>query len=380
MPNKVKLSPVDIEKKDIDAVSSALKSGWLAHGNFNKKFEDQFIKLHKVKKAITLNSCTAALDLALRSHNFPKNSEVILPSFTWTSTANVVCLNNLKPVFVDINYDDFQINPNLVEKSISKKTVAVIGVHFSGLMCDVIRLKKICDKYKLIFIEDSAECIGVSRDGFFPGQKGIGCFSFYPTKNITTCEGGILTFNDNKRKIHEKAKALSAHGILKHTIERSSGKKEFWHREATYPGFNYRMPNPLAALGLSQIRRIKDMLSRRKKIAKVYDDFLNNYSFIHLPSYCSSKGRSSYQMYTFHLQKGKKNKIIKSLNENGIEASSHFDPPLHKQKAYLNHYKSPFPLIITEKVSKNIVSLPMSSSMNIKDAYRVTKELKKIFG
>tara|TARA_A100001015_G_scaffold314672_1_gene424645 strand:+ start:2546 stop:3688 length:1143 start_codon:yes stop_codon:yes gene_type:complete len=379
MVNKVRLSPVDISSQDLKAVTNALKSGWLAHGNFNRKFEIAFEKFHNVKKAITLNSCTAALDLSLRAYNFPKNSEVIVPSFTWTSTANVVCLNGLKPVFVDICYEDFQINPVLVEKAINKKTVAVIGVHFSGFMCDIISLEKICKKNNIVFIEDSAECIGVTRDGFYPGQKGIGCFSFYPTKNITTAEGGILTFNNKDEKIHNIAKALSSHGIIKHAIERSSNKKEFWYREASFPGFNYRMPNPLAALGLSQLKRVNKMLLKRGKIAKIYNKFLSKYPFVHIPSYKKSKGISSYQMYTFHLKRGKKSDVIKRLNKKGIEASSHFDPPLHKQKAYKNNFRSPFSLSVTEKVSKNIISLPISSAMKIENAYYVVKELKDIF-
>lgn len=377
MKKKIKLSPVDINTNDIRSVSTALKSGWLAHGEYNNKFEVAFQKLHRIKKAITLNSCTAALDLAIRANDFPKNSEVILPSFTWTSTANVICLNGLKPVFIDINYSDFQINPNLVEKAINKKTVAVIGVHFSGLMCDVVKLKKICNKYNLLFIEDSAECIGVQRDGFYPGQKGIGCFSFYPTKNLTTCEGGMLTFNNDNVKLYEKAKALSSHGIVKSTFDRVNMKKEFWHREASYPGFNYRMPNPLAALGLSQFNRLEIMINHRKKIAQIYDNFLNKYSFIHLPKYEKSRGESSYQMYTFCLRKGNKSKIIKKLNEYGIEASSHFDPPLHLQKAYEGKFKSPFKLENTIEVSKNIISLPMSSAIKVKEAHYVTKILKR---
>ena len=186
---KVDLSPVDLDDNDIKAVLETLKTGWLAHGDQNKLFEKEFEDYLGVRKALTLNSCTSALDLALRCFNFPPGSEVIIPSFTWVSTGNVVVLNNLIPVFADISPLDFQIDTQDILRLITKKTVAVIGVHFSGLMCDVLSLGKICKDNDIIFIEDSAECLGTTRDSIKPGTTGIGCFSFYPTKNMTTCEG-----------------------------------------------------------------------------------------------------------------------------------------------------------------------------------------------
>ena len=213
---KVNLSPVDISEQDIDAVTKALKSGWLAHGENNSLFEKEFSDFLNINFALSLNSCTSALDLALRAFNFPNGSEVIIPSFTWVSTGNVVVLNNLIPVFADINLADYQIDPKIISNLITEKTVAIIGVHFSGMMCDVVSIKKICDANNLIFIEDSAECLGTQREGFNPGQSGIGCFSFYPTKNITTCEGGMLTCHEES--IFKICKALSAHGIEKSTF------------------------------------------------------------------------------------------------------------------------------------------------------------------
>jgi len=377
---KVNLSPVDISEKDIESVIKALKSGWLAHGENNTLFEKEFAELLEVKFTLSLNSCTSALDLALRAFNFPPGSEVIIPSFTWVSTGNVVVLNNLIPVFADINLIDYQINPEIISNLITEKTVAIIGVHFSGMMCDVAKIKEICDLNNLIFIEDSAECIGTQRGGIKPGQSGIGCFSFYPTKNITTCEGGMLTCQEEST--YKICKALSSHGIEKSTFDRDKNTqnklKPNWYREAFLNGFNFRMPNPLAALGRSQLLRMDKMIEKRQEIAKLYDGVLNKKVDINIPKYESSNDKSSYQMYVFRVT-GKRDKIsiINELRNYGIAASSHFDPPLHKQKAFLD-YEIRSPLINTEIVSNSIISLPMSSALKEEEVDYVVKILEKI--
>ncbi len=377
---KVNLSPVDISEQDIDAVTKALKSGWLAHGENNTLFEKEFSDFLNINFALSLNSCTSALDLALRAFNFPNGSEVIIPSFTWVSTGNVVVLNNLIPVFADINLSDYQIDPKIISNLITEKTVAIIGVHFSGMMCDVVSIKKICDANNLIFIEDSAECLGTQREGFNPGQTGIGCFSFYPTKNITTCEGGMLTCHEEST--FKICKALSAHGIEKSTFDRDKNSidelKPNWYREASLSGFNFRMPNPLAALGRSQLSRINQMVKKRQEIAKKYDEILIKKDDINLPNYELCNDKSSYQMYVFRVM-GKRDKIsiINELRSYGIAASSHFDPPLHKQKAFLD-YEIRLPLKNTEIISNTIISLPMSSALKKEEVNYVSKILEKI--
>lgn len=377
---EVRLSPVDINDKDLKYIDDAMRSGWLAHGEYNKLFEKEFEKKFNIKNAITLNSCTSALDIAIKINDFPKGSEVIVPSFTWVSTANVVCLNNLTPVFVDINFSDFQIDVDKVAAAINKNTVAIIGVHFSGLLCDITSLQDLAKQNNLIFIEDSAECLGVTRDGFYPGQKGIGCFSFYPTKNMTTCEGGMLTFNYDNDQHYIKAKGMSSHGVIKSTYENFTIYNNPWNREALFPGLNYRMPNPLAALGYSQLNRFDQMLRRRKEIAKVYEIYLEKYDFIHLPQYKNSTGSSSYQMFVCFVDNKNKTEVINSFRNYKIEVSSHFDPPLHLQKAFKDNSIIHDKLTITEKVSKNIISLPISSSLPDEGVEKVVNAIKKVFG
>lgn len=364
---KVGLSPVELDEDDISAVVNSLKSGWLAHGPKNKEFEDKFKQLSETEHAIALNSCTSALDLALRAHNFAPGSEVIIPSFTWVSTANAVLLNGLKPVLCDIDEDELVVTRDIIENCITKNTVAVIGVHFAGFMCDVIGIKDLCDKHGLLFVEDSAECLGASRDGNPPGKIGIGCFSFYPTKNITSGEGGMLTTNNNK--IAKLVRMLSAHGIDKKPID-IQFEQQPWYREATIAGLNYRMPDPLAALGTSQLNKLKRYNDNRNSIAKVYSDCIRgldkNYR---LQKYKSSSGTSSYQMFTVW---GVPNKaeVIQKFNSKGIQASSHFDPPLHLQAFYSSVSNKVGKLENTEKISSSIITLPLSGSMT-NDAYNM---------
>ena len=240
----IPLCKPSIENKEITLISKLLKSKWLTHGPYNKKFEELFAKKIGVKYAISMNSCTSALECSIKS--LGKKGEIIIPSFTWVSTANAVINCGSTPVFADIDLDTRNINVESIKKNINKRTVAIIVVHFSGLPCNMSEIKKICSKNKIKIIEDSAETLGASVNNKFTGSFGTGCFSFFPTKNITTTEGGMLTTNN--KSTYNYVQKLIAHGIDK------SKKKSFWNREAVLPGHNFRMPNHLAALGVSQLR------------------------------------------------------------------------------------------------------------------------------
>jgi len=193
----IPLAKPEINKREIDAINKSIKSGWLAHGKYNAIFEKKFAKFIGTKYAVAVNSCTSALELALWANNI-SSGEVIIPSFTWVSTANVVVLSGCKPVFCDVDLKTRNISVENIKPLINKKTKAIIAVHFAGLPCDLIKLKNICKKNKILLIEDSAECIGGKQNNIIAGSVGVGCFSFYPTKNITTCEGGMITSNSLK--------------------------------------------------------------------------------------------------------------------------------------------------------------------------------------
>lgn len=363
---KVPLTKPEIDKNDIKIIKNSFESGWLAHAKYNKDFEIKFAKYVGTKYAVAVNSCTSALELALWSNDI-NEGEVIIPSFTWVSTANVVKLCGCDPVFIDVDLKTRNIKAEEVEKAITNKTKALIAVHFAGLPCDMISLKKVCKKYKILFIEDSAECIGGLQKKHVAGSIGVGCFSFYPTKNLTTGEGGMVT--SNSLKMVKKIKALSAHGIKSSAFERKK-KKISWYRNATYIGRNFRMPDPLAALGISQLKKINIMNKKRNIIAKKYEKFFSEIKEIILQK-ADNNYYHSYQMYSVCIKGIDKKKFIKFLNKKGIQASSHFDPPVHKQTAYKKYSK--LKLKNTEILSKYSISLPMYSNMSEDKAAFVAK-------
>ena len=354
-----------LTKKDYQLIISSLKTGWLTHGNNNLKFEKNFSKFIGTKYAISMNSCTSALECALKV--IKKKGEVIIPSWTWVSTANAVLNTGNKPVFADVEINSRNLNAKKIKKVITKKTVAVIVVHFAGLTCEMDDIVKLTKKHKIELIEDSAETLGGSWKKKQAGSFGTGCFSFFPTKNITTAEGGMLTTN-NKNK-YTQIKKIIAHGINK------DKKKHFWHREADLPGHNYRLPNHLAALGISQLNSLTSFNKKRLSIAKKYNNFFSKYSNLFKVQKVLKNFTHSYQMYTILVNTKYRNSFLKYLIKFGIGASIHFVPPLHQQK-YLQKYNK-YKLINTEILSKKIITLPMSHYMTMKQANYVIKISKK---
>lgn len=358
-----------MSEEEIKLVGDVLKSGWLAHGKYNEKFESAFSEYTGANYSLSLNSCTSALELALWINNI--RGEVLIPSFTWSATGNVVLLQGGKPVFVDIESDTFNMSLADAESKITSKTEAIIIVHYAGLCADIEGFSALSKKYGLLLIEDSAEALGASQKQTNAGQNGYGCFSFYPTKNITTCEGGMLTFKHESEYLH--AKALSAHGVEKAAIDRENiAGKAKWHREAVYNGRNFRMPNPLAALGYLQLKRNYQFNQIRNKIADRYNKIVDDKE--HLQRQKVDKGMfHSFQMYA--ILSRKKVDDINYLNKQGIMASSHFDPPLHKQRAFLNQSTKNYGLPNTEKVVKEVITLPIFPSMSEEQISHVEKHL-----
>ena len=364
---KIPLCKPSIDSNEIDLVAKTLKSNWLTHGPYNNKFEELFNKKFKSKYSIAMNSCTSALECAIKSLGV--KGEIIIPSFTWVSTANAVLNCGSKPVFADVDFNTRNINLKNIIKSITKKTVAIIVVHFSGLPCDMGKISKFCKKRNIKIIEDSAETLGAKVNNKYTGTFGIGCFSFFPTKNITTTEGGMLTTNN--KKIYDYVKKLIAHGIDKDI------KPNFWHREAVLPGHNFRMPNHLAAMGYVQLKKITKFNKARNSIASLYSSELPKITNkIKIP-YIPKGFTHSYQMYTITVEAKLRNKLLNFLKKNDIGASAHFDPPLHLQK-YLKKYNKK-KLTETEKLAKQILTLPIFPDMTKKEALYVTKTINKFY-
>ncbi|MCY3021877.1 MAG: DegT/DnrJ/EryC1/StrS family aminotransferase [Planctomycetota bacterium] len=351
----------DMDDAEVQAVAAVLKSGWLAHGPMNHEFEKLFAQFAGVPCAVSLNSCASALFLAMRASGI--TGEVILPSFTFVASANAVVTGGATCVFADIDYDTCCIDPAHVEALITPRTEAIMPVHYGGQAADMARLAAIARKHKLRIIEDSAEAIGATCAGKPTGSWGIGCWSFYPTKNIATGEGGMLTTDDVA--LADRVRAMAGHGIASSTWAREKKEKP-WLRAATFAGYNMRMSNVLAAIGVVQMKKLERMNDARRKHAARYDALLKK-EFFDLP--VEAPGRKHvYQMYTVKLKGADRSTFLADLRAQGIGATVHFDPPVHTQPFYAEQLGfGTLELPVTMKVSSTIVTLPMYPGMSEDD-------------
>lgn len=370
--NMIHLSRPCIDYREIRSVGQVLKSGWLSSGEKVREFENKFAEFIGVKYAVSLNSCASALQLAIQVQGL--KGEIILPSFTFVASANAVINAGCIPRFVDIEYGSCNMDPQKIEALIHRKTVAIMPVHYAGQSCNMDKITAIAKKHGLIVIEDSAEAIGAMFKDKKTGSFGIGCFSFFSTKNITCGEGGMLTTNN--RYIKDKILAYSSHGIEKIS---SSKNNPNWFREAKYPGFNYRMANILAAVATVQLSKIETMNNQRRELAYYLNKNLNECDEINLP-FEDSRCYHVYQMYTIKLrpnEKIKRDPFVYYLRKKGIEASVHFYPSLHKQRLYKRYLYPDDKLSVSERVSNSIVTLPLYPNLLKRELSYVVLKIKE---
>lgn len=344
-------------QEEKDAVSQVIDSGWYAHGPKNHEFEEGFANYLGVKHAFSMNSCTSALHLAVEGLGI--TGDVILPSFTFVASANAIITGGARPVFADIDYDTCNIDPESIKRLITPDTQAIMPVHYGGQSANMSAIMDIAEKHGLQVIEDSAETIGGTHQGKMTGTFGVGCFSFYPTKNLTTGEGGMLTTNNDE--LAQKVKALLAHGIDKTTYERED-KEKSWFRSASLIGYNFRMSNILAAIGVEQLKKLPEMNQKRRTNSVRLTLGLSDIPGIQLP--VEKPGNLHvYQMYTIRVDPSLRDGFVRELNNRGIGASIHFFPPVHQMQPYLGSEFRKDDLPVTEKVIHEIVTLPMYPQM-----------------
>jgi dTDP-4-amino-4,6-dideoxygalactose transaminase len=317
--------------------------------------------------------------LALVAAGVRQGDEVITTPFTFVSTVNVILHQGAKPVFADIDRETYNIDPSKIEQVITKKTKAIVAVHFAGQPCDMDEISKIAKKYNLILIEDAAHAFGSEYK-----EKKIGtisdftCFSFYAAKNLTTAEGGMIVAKSDK--MAEKIKILSLHGMSRDAWKRYLAGGS-WYYEVIYPGYKYNMPDILASLGIHQLRKIEKFISKKEKIADIYKKELGFLGEIIIPK-VKDKVRHSWYLYPILINqeflKIKRDKFIEALKAENIGASVHFIPvhlhPFYKKK--FGFKKGDFPN--SEYVYNRIVSLPIHSAMSFNDAKDVVRAVKKI--
>lgn len=362
----IPLSKPSIGEEEIQAVVRVLRSDWLVQGPECAKFERAFAEYIGCEYAISVNSCTAALFLVLKA--FDITGEVILPSFTFVASANAIVTAGATPVFVDVDYHTCNLDPFAVEKAITAQTRAILPVHFAGQSCQMDQIVEIADRHNLIVIEDSAEAIGATFKRKKTGSFGVGCFSFFPTKNITTGEGGMITTDD--RVLVREVRLLAAHGVI-----RDSSSP--WNRIAVLPGYNFRMTDFQAAMGIEQLKKLEDMNAARRSIAAFYNEHLPDDLF-DLPIQAPDC-HHVYQMYTLKAKDGiDRDSLVRKLRERGIGASVHFDPPVHRQSYYISRGWGNNRLPVTEEVSRNTLTLPLYPDMTEPQAGRVVSIIEEI--
>ena len=363
-----------ISRDDEKFISKTLKQSMLTLGPQLEKFESDFCKYSKAKYAIAVSNCTAALHLSLKALGIKKNDEVIIPDLTFVATANAVLFTGATPVIADIDKNNFNISVQSIENSITKKTKAIIPVHFAGSPCDMGNIRKLAKKYDLKIVEDCAHAIGAKIKNKHVGTFGdTGCFSFYPTKNLTTFEGGMII--TNSRKIANKMISLRNHGISKSLANRFTKGKP-WEYEVTEPGYNYRLDEIRAALGISQLKRINQNNLKRKKAFLYYNSKIgNNKNFI-LPKILKNQTHACH-LYVLRIQKNKKfsrDSLFRKLLGKGIRSSVHYKP-LHQFSAYKKNGKIIDKLTVSKSIYKEIISLPLYPQIERKQQDLVIQNL-----
>lgn len=350
---QIPYSSIDLKKEDYKKIETIIKSGWLAHGKASVNFEKTFSEFTQSKFAITLSSCTAGLHLSCLALGITKGDEVIVPAQTHAATAHSVEYTGAKAIFADIDFETGNICINEIVKKITSKTKAIIPVHMAGKSCDMKSIIKIAQKYKLKIIEDCAHALGTHYQDKHVGNFGItGVFSFYPTKQITTGEGGMLITNN--KKIFDKIKKLKAFGVNTPPEKR---KKQSYY-DINYLGFNYRMTDFQAQMGLSQLLRYKNSLNLRQKNAKIYIKNLQHIKSISFPKYSSNDSYFIFQIFFKNLKV--RERVSKFLKKKGIGYGIQYVTPVPFLSYYKNKYnfkKNNFANAV--EYSNRCISLPV---------------------
>jgi perosamine synthetase len=362
------------DEEDIALVSEAIKKGMFwAIGPDIDKFEEMLAEYVGTKFALTFNSGTSALHAALLAHGIKKDDEVIVPSFTFISTANAARFVNAKPVFADIEENTYGLDPADVTERITPQTKAIMPMHYGGSACQASALRDIADDKGLILIEDAAESLGTTIDGRNVGTFGdSSIFSFCANKVISTGEGGCVVTDD--AKLYNRFKLIRSHG--REETENYFSSTEYMNYVQL--GYNWRMSNITAALGISQLGKIEKIIDMRRERAQYMNEALSGIEGIKLPVFTAEQ-RHVYQLYTIRLEGGLEQRegLKRHLQDNGISSKVYFYP-VHCTK----YYKSlgyDIELPVTERVSDHILTLPMFPTLTTEEMDYITKNIKDYF-
>ncbi|MED3514933.1 DegT/DnrJ/EryC1/StrS family aminotransferase [Bacillus subtilis] len=369
-----------IGKEEIQEVTETLESGWLSKGPKVQQFEKEFAAFVGAKHAVAVNSCTAALFLALKAKGIGPGDEVITSPLTFSSTANTIIHTGATPVFADIDENTLNIDPVKLEAAVTPRTKAVVPVHFGGQSCDMDAILAIAQNHGLFVLEDAAHAVYTTYKQRMIGSIGDAtAFSFYATKNLATGEGGMLTTDDEE--LADKIRVLSLHGMSKAAWNRYSSNGS-WYYEVESPGYKMNMFDLQAALGLHQLKRLDDMQKRREKIASRYQTAFQQIPGLITP-FVHDDGRHAWHLYVLQVDEKKagvtRNEMITALkDEYNIGTSVHFIP-VHIHPYYQKQFRykeADFPNAMN--YYKRTLSLPLYPSMSEDDVHDVIEAVRDI--
>lgn len=345
----IPISKPIIGDEEISAVVNVLKSGKLASGTQVQRFEIEFADYCGTKYAVATNNGTSALHATLIAAGIGKYDEVIIPSFSFIATASSVSMTGAKPIFVDVDNFTYNINPCKILDKITPRTKAILGVHLFGQPFDVKSIRDICEDYGLILIEDAAQAHGAMVNNKKVGSFGtMGCFSFYATKNMMTGEGGMITTND--KKLNERLRKIINHGQT----------EKYLH---TFLGYNYRMTDISAALGIEQLKKLNKFNNARRENAHYYDGHIHWASGVDIPLTIPENYHvyHQYALRVTHNCSMTRPNFIKYLTEKGIGSAVHYPLAIHNQPLYYNRGFDTCP--VSTSLSSSLVSIPVHPSL-----------------
>ena len=348
---KVPIAKPIIGEEEIENVVEVLKSGMIAQGPKVAEFEEKFAEWVGAEYGIAVNSGTAALHVSLLSCGIGKGDEVITTPFTFIASGNSVLYTGAKPVFADIDLKTYTLNPDSIENLISENTKAIMPVQLYGQSANMDKINEIAERYGLVVIEDAAQAHGAMCNGEKVGSLGdMACFSFYPTKNMTTSEGGIITTDD--AELAENARVFRAHGA----------SVRYHHDEI---GYNFRMTDISAAIGLAQLKKIDGFNDKRIENAEYLNEGLKDVGGVITP-YCAYGSKHVYHQYTIRVEKGNRNDWVELINEKGVGTGIHYPIPLYNQPVY-KKYDIGGDCPNAEIAADNVISLPVHPSLSKED-------------
>ena len=365
MTKFIPVSEPTITEKEIEYVTKAVRSGWISSiGEYINRFEEEYARFNNTRYALTVSNGTTALHLALLAIGIKSGDEVIVPDLTFIATANVVVHCGATPVFADIERDTWCISPEDIKRKITSKTRAIIPVHLYGHPADMDEIMRIAKEHNLYVIEDCAEAHGAEYKGKKIGSIGdIGAFSFYGNKIITTGEGGMLTTNNPD--LYERAKFLKDHAMSK--------DKRYFHPEV---GYNYRMTNIQAALGLAQLERVDEIIEKKRKIFEWYREGLKDMRGIILNPE-KEWARSVFWMVCLvneRFDESSRDEFMKRLREKGVDTRPFFYPcsmmPMYKKDGFMNP--------VSYDIYKKGINLPSGYTLNKEDIELICREITTI--